>query len=135
MSSVRIPPTASAVSSTIKHLGYNPRFFTSHGGAKGVKRVGGERRKFSITMSSPLEVCVKASVIIPNKLGDCKASFLFPSLVSFHFHFLQLGRLLFILWFVNVMMVNSKLLYFRDVEFGVSKLAKPFKFNYLVTLI
>lgn len=74
MSSVRIPPTASAVSSTIKHLGYNPRFFTSHGGAKGVKRVGGERRKFSITMSSPLEVCVKASVIIPNKLGDCPFS-------------------------------------------------------------
>ena len=97
MSSVRIPPTASAVSSTIKHLGYNPRFFTSHGGAKGVKRVGGERRKFSITMSSPLEVCVKASVIIPNKLGDCKASFFIsvsgflsfplPSTWTLAFHF------------------------------------------------
>ncbi|KAL6325130.1 hypothetical protein AAG906_022697 [Vitis piasezkii] len=54
--------------------GQCPAFFTSHGGAKGVKRVGGERRRFSITMSSPLEVCVKASVIIPNKLGDCPFS-------------------------------------------------------------
>ena len=72
MSSVKISPTASALSSTIKHLGSNSRFITSLGGVKGVR---GGRSKLSITMSSPLEVCVKASVTVPNRLGDCKAIF------------------------------------------------------------
>ncbi|KAK9902391.1 hypothetical protein M0R45_001630 [Rubus argutus] len=68
----RIHPTASTLSSTIKHhlrpsrhsviFRSNPNSLT--------------RRRTTITtltaaMATPLEVCVKSSVTVPNKLGDC----------------------------------------------------------------
>ncbi|PON42798.1 S-crystallin [Parasponia andersonii] len=78
MSTARIQPTASALSSTIKHhlrplrngvvFTTSPRHLTRHG----------TKRALSVSMSAsasappnPFEICVKASVTVPNKLGDC----------------------------------------------------------------
>lgn len=76
MSAARIHPTASALSTTIKHIGCNLRFLQRRSlfanNSNYLKRSG--PRRFTATVCSvpnPLEVCVKASVTQPNKLGDC----------------------------------------------------------------
>ncbi|GMH26290.1 hypothetical protein Nepgr_028133 [Nepenthes gracilis] len=77
MSTVEITRAACALSSTIKHLSCNRRFhrkrtFIPHNFSD--FRRPGRIRTFTVCMSSasnPLEVCVKASVSTPNKLGDC----------------------------------------------------------------
>ena len=75
MSSARIQPTACALSSTIKHHLRplrNAVVFTA------TTRSGTNTKKpLSVSMSAsappnPLEICVKASITAPNKLGDCK---------------------------------------------------------------
>ncbi|XP_044468343.1 glutathione S-transferase DHAR3, chloroplastic isoform X2 [Mangifera indica] len=68
MSTFRFQPTTTcAISSTIKHLGFNRRF--PHSNCAVFRRP----RNFTIMAASidPLEICVKASVTTPNKLGDC----------------------------------------------------------------
>lgn len=75
MSTFRFQPTTTcAISSTIKHLGFNRRF--PHSNCAVFRR----RRNFTIMAASidPLEICVKASVTTPNKLGDCKIFFSCP---------------------------------------------------------
>ncbi|XP_057492024.1 probable glutathione S-transferase DHAR2, chloroplastic [Actinidia eriantha] len=69
MSTAKIHPSASALSTTIKHLTGKLQFNRSRTfSAKGF----GRSRPSSLTVScSALEVCVKASVTVPNKLGDC----------------------------------------------------------------
>ncbi|KAL5574398.1 hypothetical protein UlMin_023995 [Ulmus minor] len=75
MSTSRIQPTASALSSTIKHhlaLSLRPL----RNGVVATPRRHGTRRSLSVSMSAsaapnPLEICVKASTTVPNKLGDC----------------------------------------------------------------
>ncbi|XP_021296399.1 glutathione S-transferase DHAR3, chloroplastic [Herrania umbratica] len=68
--------TASALSCSLKyHLAFGLRFPQNHA----LCRHNGARittsRSFAVTMAAtsttPLEVCVKASVTTPNKLGDC----------------------------------------------------------------
>ncbi|KAK6255817.1 Glutathione S-transferase [Theobroma cacao] len=68
--------TASALSCSLKHhLAFGLRFPQNHA----LCRPNGARittsRSFAVTMAAtsttPLEVCVKASVTTPNKLGDC----------------------------------------------------------------
>ncbi|KAK9272638.1 hypothetical protein L1049_003014 [Liquidambar formosana] len=77
MSTAKMQPTAAALSSTIKHLGCNFPFPNNHSIFRihsNHLRCNGRRRNFSVMMSavsSPLEVCVKASVTTPNRLGDC----------------------------------------------------------------
>lgn len=77
MSTAKMTPTASVLSSTIKNLGFGlrlpsytvlPNNFKPHYGCS-------QRRLCIMAKSSasnPLEVCAKASVTIPNKLGDCE---------------------------------------------------------------
>ncbi|KAF7831092.1 glutathione S-transferase DHAR3, chloroplastic-like [Senna tora] len=81
MSSARIQPTACAVSSAIKHLRLRPNPSLSslcfHHFA--IRGRGSLRRTLRVSMSSaqsssPLEICVKASVTTPDKLGDCPFS-------------------------------------------------------------
>ncbi|GFY87695.1 dehydroascorbate reductase 1 [Actinidia rufa] len=69
MSTAKIHPSASALSTTIKHLTGKLQFNRSRTfSAKGF----GRSSPSSLTVScSALEVCVKASVTVPNKLGDC----------------------------------------------------------------
>lgn len=75
MSSAKLSPSPMAVSTTIKHFASSaylqrPCVRTS------ISRIS--RKGLKITMSTaasktdPLEVCVKESVTVPNKLGDCK---------------------------------------------------------------
>lgn len=84
MSTAKIQPTTCSFSSTVRHVGvFNLRLsrsahvssngFNNHVGPHGI------RRALTVSMSSapssnPLEICVKASVTAPNKLGDCKIS-------------------------------------------------------------
>ncbi|KAI9100285.1 hypothetical protein K1719_024503 [Acacia pycnantha] len=76
MSTARIQPTACALSSTIKqHLRLRPQpsLCFNHCAIRGR---GTLRRTLRVSMSSapspsPLEICVKASVATPSKLGDC----------------------------------------------------------------
>ncbi|KAG6720505.1 glutathione S-transferase DHAR3, chloroplastic-like [Carya illinoinensis] len=81
MSTAKIQPTTCSFSSTVRHVGvFNLRLsrsahvssngFNNHVGPHGI------RRALTVSMSSapssnPLEICVKASVTAPNKLGDC----------------------------------------------------------------
>ncbi|XP_038719282.1 glutathione S-transferase DHAR3, chloroplastic-like isoform X2 [Tripterygium wilfordii] len=69
---------ACAFSSTIKHLGFNfpvsRNFsFVANNGSR--LRRHGTKRNLTLAMSSspsnPFEVCVKASITTPNRLGDC----------------------------------------------------------------
>ncbi|XP_028769868.1 glutathione S-transferase DHAR3, chloroplastic [Neltuma alba] len=74
MSTARIQPTACALSSTIKqHLRPHPSLCFNSCAIRGR---GTLRRTLRVSMSSapsssPLEICVKASVTTPSKLGDC----------------------------------------------------------------
>ncbi|XP_030536691.1 glutathione S-transferase DHAR3, chloroplastic isoform X1 [Rhodamnia argentea] len=72
MSTTKITPTASVLSSTIKTLGF-PSYTILPNNFK--QRYGCFQRRLCIMAKSsalnPLEVCAKASVTIPNKLGDC----------------------------------------------------------------
>lgn len=79
--------TAVALSSSLKHnlvLGIrfpqNPSFYRRNGPKVLTFRT------FTVEMAAinttPLEICVKASVTTPNKLGDCKISF-FLSMMLF----------------------------------------------------
>ncbi|KAF3445208.1 hypothetical protein FNV43_RR14902 [Rhamnella rubrinervis] len=80
MSTARIHPTASALSSTIKHhLAPNLRPPTNGvvfaGGPSHLRRFG-TRRALTVAVSSSsapkrFEAIVKASVTVPDKLGDC----------------------------------------------------------------
>ncbi|XP_057497063.1 probable glutathione S-transferase DHAR2, chloroplastic isoform X1 [Actinidia eriantha] len=72
MSIAKMPPSASALSTTIKHHTGKLQFNRSRTfSAKGF----GRSSRSSLTVScSALEVCVKASVTAPNKLGDCPFS-------------------------------------------------------------
>ncbi|XP_023528498.1 glutathione S-transferase DHAR3, chloroplastic isoform X2 [Cucurbita pepo subsp. pepo] len=79
MSGSRVQPAACVVlSSSIKHhLGFNSlrrsncSFSHFHHSPFSFRR-SGARRALSVSMSvSPLEACVKASITVPNKLGDC----------------------------------------------------------------
>ncbi|KAL8142107.1 hypothetical protein V2J09_015139 [Rumex salicifolius] len=71
MSTLKLTPSASALSSTFKRLHFNPLPVAS---APSFYRRS-TRRTFTVSMSSavsnPLEICVKASPTTPNKLGDC----------------------------------------------------------------
>ncbi|KAI3723021.1 hypothetical protein L2E82_34306 [Cichorium intybus] len=76
MSAIRIHPPATALSTSIKHLTCNPNnpttttLFTTN--YRNFKRSGLRRNLTAIAMaSSPLEVCAKSSLTVPNKLGDC----------------------------------------------------------------
>ncbi|GAV76714.1 GST_N_3 domain-containing protein [Cephalotus follicularis] len=82
MSTARIQAnTASAISSTIKHLGFNLRCPINSKNTK--QKIPRRRTSNTLTLAmstssspsssvpSPLEVCVKASVTSPNNLGDC----------------------------------------------------------------
>ncbi|KAH7860100.1 hypothetical protein Vadar_009333 [Vaccinium darrowii] len=73
MSTARINPSASALSTTIKHLTVKLQFPPPK-----VLVLSRQNRRRTLTVSSmagavsdPLEVCVKASVTTPNRLGDC----------------------------------------------------------------
>ncbi|XP_062150762.1 glutathione S-transferase DHAR3, chloroplastic [Alnus glutinosa] len=80
MSTVKIQPTACALSSTVRHIGFFnlrlPRDGVVSSKSFNQSRRYGTRRALAVSMSSasqsnPLEVCVKASITTPNKLGDC----------------------------------------------------------------
>ncbi|KAM7515837.1 hypothetical protein LguiA_005420 [Lonicera macranthoides] len=84
MSTAKIHPTScTALSTTIKHLTCNLHspsflpFFTTNLHSKPLGRSFTRRRNLTVSMSSsspvvtPLQICVKASVTTPNKLGDC----------------------------------------------------------------
>nr|AHM26862.1 dehydroascorbate reductase [Siraitia grosvenorii] len=76
LSSSRIQPAAFVLSSSIKQLGINsyPRsnFLVSPHHSSLCLRRSGARRTLSVSMSAtPLETCVKASITVPNRLGDC----------------------------------------------------------------
>ncbi|KAI4299588.1 hypothetical protein L6164_033033 [Bauhinia variegata] len=80
MSTAGFQPTAWAVSSTIKHLGANLRLHHNAVIPSNCfnhfrhRRIPSRSLRVSMSLapsSSPLEICVKASVTIPNKLGDC----------------------------------------------------------------
>lgn len=79
MSTARIQPTASVLSSTIKHhLVPNLHPPSNSVVLASVPRRFGFRRAITVEMSSssapkPLEALAKASVTVPNKLGDCKS--------------------------------------------------------------
>ncbi|KAF3668668.1 Glutathione S-transferase DHAR3, chloroplastic [Capsicum annuum] len=72
MSTVKITPSAASLTTTIKHLAsiHNTTIFTSNS-----TKFRAPRRGFTVSMAAfvhtPLEVCVKQSITIPNKLGDC----------------------------------------------------------------
>ncbi|KAI5559382.1 hypothetical protein BDE02_17G106000 [Populus trichocarpa] len=78
MSTARIQPTVTAacvLSSTIKHhFGLTSlRLPTNHSAAFRRQRI---KRNLTVSMSAtsvsePLEICVKASLTVPDKLGDC----------------------------------------------------------------
>lgn len=83
MSTVKIQPTACALSSTVRHIGFFnlrlPRDGVVSSKSFNQSRRYGNRRALAVSMSSasqsnPLEVCVKASTTTPNKLGDCENS-------------------------------------------------------------
>jgi len=83
MSTVKIQPTACALSSTVRHIGFFnlrlPRDGVVSSKSFNQSRRYGTRRALAVSMSSasqsnPLEVCVKASITTPNKLGDCENS-------------------------------------------------------------
>ncbi|OMO55487.1 hypothetical protein CCACVL1_27221 [Corchorus capsularis] len=68
--------TASALSSSLKHhLAFGLRFPQNHALCRCNAARLTTSRSFTVAMAatptSPLEVCVKASVTTPNKLGDC----------------------------------------------------------------
>ncbi|KAK6927848.1 Glutathione S-transferase, N-terminal, partial [Dillenia turbinata] len=78
-STVRVTPTACALSTTIKHIASNRLYLrTQHHlltllppNSNTSNRLG-KRGRLTVAMSSstdPLEICVKASVTTPNKLG------------------------------------------------------------------
>ena len=79
MSIARIQPTVTAacvLSSTIKHhFGLTSLHLpTNHSAAFRRQRI---KRNLTVSMSAtsgpdPLEICVKASVTVPDKLGDCE---------------------------------------------------------------
>ncbi|KAK2996006.1 hypothetical protein RJ640_013896 [Escallonia rubra] len=78
MATAKMHPSATALSTTIKHLTCNhqcPPFCTLLTNSSSRLRGYRLRRSFTVSMSTslstPLEVCVKASVTTPNKLGDC----------------------------------------------------------------
>ncbi|XP_028072192.1 uncharacterized protein LOC114274471 isoform X1 [Camellia sinensis] len=81
MSTAKIHPSASALSTTIKHLTGTLQFsrtctFPPNGLAHSRRTTHALRIRRSLTVSSssvsdPLEVCVKASLTTPNRLGDC----------------------------------------------------------------
>ncbi|CAI0450926.1 unnamed protein product [Linum tenue] len=79
MSSARIQPTvaaaaASALSSTVKHS-FSFKFPFPATTTPVASRRCGIRRTLTVAMSTvasnPLQVCVKASITVPDKLGDC----------------------------------------------------------------
>uniref|UniRef100_A0A2P2K832 Uncharacterized protein MANES_01G117300 n=3 Tax=Rhizophora mucronata TaxID=61149 RepID=A0A2P2K832_RHIMU len=88
MSTVRVQPTATAVaaacalSCTLKHRLVFTHSFSSNGAFLHKRR--GFNRRLTVAMSStaasaaalsePLEACVKASLTVPNRLGDCPFS-------------------------------------------------------------
>lgn len=92
MSGSRIQPAASVLSSSIKrHVGFNSHLRSNcslsrfHHSSFSFRR-SGPRRSLSVCMSvTPLEACVKASITVPNKLGDCNffSSFLVFSFLCF----------------------------------------------------
>ncbi|KAL6959580.1 putative glutathione S-transferase dhar2, chloroplastic [Sarracenia purpurea var. burkii] len=77
MSTAKIQPSASALSTSIKHLSGRLHFGRTHSfSAKGLAHPlrNPPRRNLRVSssaVSNPFEVCVKASLTTPNKLGDC----------------------------------------------------------------
>ncbi|XP_027077559.2 glutathione S-transferase DHAR3, chloroplastic-like [Coffea arabica] len=84
MSTAKITPSATALSTTLKHLTCNlnlqnhARVRTLFTGAayptRTLRRTGVTVSLSAAAATEPLEVCVKASVTTPNKLGDCPFS-------------------------------------------------------------
>ncbi|KAH7859002.1 hypothetical protein Vadar_030323 [Vaccinium darrowii] len=72
MLTVTINPSASALSTTIKHLTGKLQFSPPKGLglSRQNKRITLTVSSMAATVSDPLEVCVKASVTTPNRLGD-----------------------------------------------------------------
>ncbi|XP_031095852.1 glutathione S-transferase DHAR3, chloroplastic [Ipomoea triloba] len=78
MSTVKITPSAISLPVTIKQLAYlhrGPRIRTHFSANPTRLRGQGFRRGMVVTAmspaSEPVEVCAKASITIPNRLGDC----------------------------------------------------------------
>nr|XP_023890138.1 glutathione S-transferase DHAR3, chloroplastic isoform X1 [Quercus suber]POF27137.1 glutathione s-transferase dhar3, chloroplastic [Quercus suber] len=76
MSTLKIQPTAFALSSSVRQLGFfnlklprNCVAASNHFGRYGTRRA--LTVSLSTTSSNPLEVCVKSSTTTPNKPGDC----------------------------------------------------------------
>lgn len=77
MSTLKIQPTAFALSSSVRQLGFfnlnlprNCVASSNHFSRYGTRRA--LTVSMSTTSSNPLEVCVKSSTTTPNKPGDCK---------------------------------------------------------------
>ncbi|KAL4652324.1 hypothetical protein ACB092_01G225000 [Castanea dentata] len=76
MSTVKIQPTAFALSSSVRQLGFfNLRLPQNCVASSNHFSRHGTRRALTVSMSTtssdPLEVCVKSSTTTPNKPGDC----------------------------------------------------------------
>lgn len=67
MSAIRLHPPTTALTTSIKHLKFNnPNLFTTN------RRVIKRTTFTTVAMSlSPVEVCAKSSITVPNRLGDC----------------------------------------------------------------
>ncbi|PSS26787.1 Glutathione S-transferase [Actinidia chinensis var. chinensis] len=72
MSTAKMPPSASALSTTIKH--HTGKLQLNRSRTFSAKGFGRSSRSSLTVSCSALEVCVKASVTAPNKLGDCPFS-------------------------------------------------------------
>ncbi|XP_056849133.1 glutathione S-transferase DHAR3, chloroplastic-like [Raphanus sativus] len=61
--------TVAVLSESVSRAGFTRRYGTTKPGWTWTRRFG-----TTAMTASPLEICVKASVITPNKLGDCPFS-------------------------------------------------------------
>ncbi|KAG8373467.1 hypothetical protein BUALT_Bualt11G0027300 [Buddleja alternifolia] len=76
MSTAKITPSATALSTTIKHITLHPRptraLFSTRITRPGIgRRLGSLGVAMCSKASDPLEVCAKESLTTPNRLGDC----------------------------------------------------------------
>ncbi|KAK9901030.1 hypothetical protein M0R45_002320 [Rubus argutus] len=68
----RIHPTASSLSSTIKHhLRPSPHSIVFRSNPNSLARRRTTKKTLTVATATPIEVCHKSSVTVPNKPGDC----------------------------------------------------------------
>lgn len=81
MSTSKIPLAACSLSTTVAS-NLRGRSLVVSSNVSILSRNRCMRRATTVAMSSgPLEICVKASMTVPDKLGDCETSSLFASLL------------------------------------------------------